>query len=158
MTAVPEIVRLVSGLSEEARVRSQNSLCEVCRGQSGTETGSSPSIPRVIPQISRYFKWQPSARVSQIIWSSHFNHMIAATTYQRPSVHLGPLIWPRYTGQTVQIIYYPGSDQTAPHSHSGFRCVFGARKVPQEYWPLLSQKHRRTRTRLRAFSPLGIWI
>ena len=43
-------------LSEEARVRSQDSLREVCGGQTGAGTDSSPSIPRVIPRRSRYFK------------------------------------------------------------------------------------------------------
>jgi hypothetical protein len=43
-------------LSEGARVRFQDSLCEVCGGQSGIGTESSPSIPPVIPQRSFYFK------------------------------------------------------------------------------------------------------
>jgi hypothetical protein len=123
----------------------QDSLCDVWGGHRGTGTDSSPSIPRVIPQRSRYFKWQPSARVSQIIWSS-LSHVIAATTYQRPGVHLGPLTCPCYTGQRAQIIYYPGSNLVAPYSHSGFRCIFGARNGPQEYWPLHGSQCRNTMT------------
>ena len=68
------------------------------------------------------------------------------TTYQRPSVHLGPLTCPCYTGQTAQIIYYPGSDQAAPYSHFGFRCVIPARNGPLEYWPLHRTDWRNTLT------------
>ena len=93
--------------------------------------------PRVIPQIPHDFKSQPSARVSITVRSSHLSHVIAASMYQRPSVHLGLPTWSRW---------YPSSD---------FLLVFWlpdvlrARRGPQEYWHLHRydcRKHWPTRT------------
>ena len=47
--------------------------------------------PRVIPQRTRDFKWQLSARVSQNLRSSSLSHVIAVTMFQRPIVNLSPL-------------------------------------------------------------------
>ena len=53
------------------------------------------SIHRANPQRPCDFNWQPSAPVSQTVWSSYLSHLIATTMYWRPcppqSTHL-PLL------------------------------------------------------------------
>ena len=73
----------------------------------------------VIPQSPCHFKW-PSARFSQTVRSSYLSHVIAATTYQRPSVYLG----------TASGCYYSSTDSLKSPA-SGIATVSESRLMSQ---------------------------
>jgi len=94
------------------------------------------------PQSKSTKKWEPSACVSQTVWSSYLSHMIAATMYQKSGVHLGPPTCCRYRGHTAKFICYLGSDQAA--SYLPHILATDSMKGLHECWHLHSSNCRNT--------------
>ena len=107
-------------------------VTQQCTLYIATMVGHVICIPRVIPRTPLDFKRQPSGRFLITVQSFHLSHVIAATMYQRPSVHLGRPTWRPYIG--VQNTDHLVSRQwpAASFSFCSYRCHSGT-KGPQEY-------------------------
>jgi hypothetical protein len=108
-------------------------------------------IPRVIPHN---FKRQPSGRFSITVQSPHLSHVIAATMYQRPSVHLGRPTWRPYMGVHSTDHLVSREWPAANFSFCGYRCHSGTKgsaRTPAPP-PLRLQKHNDLRAHYFAHS------
>jgi len=91
------LVNAVMNLRVPLNVGNFWSSCPLARTLALTTT----SIPGLIPQITRHFALQPTARVSQAVRSSHLSHVRATTMHQRPIIQFGPPTCRHYIGQTA---------------------------------------------------------